>query len=537
MAQGQVFVGIDVGSAAVKVVALSLNDGAASVEGATGVPVIGGLDDSEEERLSQERLAVKRALDELGVRGSHLAVSLPMMATTVRKVRLPHSSAENMERMIRYEAERFIPLPVDEVELGYHLVEGLAQAHSETLIVAARKSVVAERAQLARDSGCRMPIATPGSVALFNALRDGLTADTTVAIVDLGSASTDLIVTREGEIELARTTLIGGHDLTQAFSEDLSVDLVEAEQAKRQEGVMLVRGVSDQPDLTTWQQASEQRPQVARWLGQLCQEIRHTLESYRGQATHGAVGELVLTGGAACTPGLAEALQTALSVKVRVIEGWEAYGVKGEAPEPGLYGTAVGLALQAGHAAAVSVNLVPREVEVRQRTRQRTQLAALLLGLLMISVGGLSWLGAAKVRAVEEELERTEARVERLSKETGGVAAAKAESKALAGIEDLAQKLDRPENRVLELLRLVSTVMPEDVWIEEFNYEQGRLLRLRGKALSSAAVKDAVLELARHEELGDVVLDDVTRDEIDGETVYSFVAACHFPSEKEANRR
>ena len=128
MARPQVFLGIDVGHAAVKLAAITRQEDGWHLEGVATAPVAVSRDASSDERDAQETAAVRQALASLRIRPGQAAINVPTAAAPVRKVRLPHASSENMESMIEFEAERFLPLPVAEINIDYHLIQGLAQA-------------------------------------------------------------------------------------------------------------------------------------------------------------------------------------------------------------------------------------------------------------------------------------------------------------------------------------------------------------------------------------------------------------------------
>jgi len=167
-----------------------------------------------------------------------------------------------------------------------------------------------------------------------------------------------------------------------------------------------------------------------------------------------------------------------------------------------------------------------------RRERRRASVAVAAVVLLALGLGIAFWSVTSDLSRREQKLATVELQVKNLEQQTGGVEAAQAEWAALDDMEQLSYRARDPRRAALGLLRDVSAALPEGTWIEEFSYERGRLLRLHGQALRSPSVQETVAALAQLPYLGDVVLDDVARNQIAGKPVFTFTVSCHLPPEE-----
>jgi len=534
MARGESYLGIDVGSSAIKVVELAPGAKGLRLVRAATVPLEAGRVDVGEERV---RAALRSALASQRAQPTAVAGGISTRSAAVREIKLPHTSEDNLGRMVRFEAERFIPFPIDQVTLDHHVMDSQAQDAARVLVVATRKEDALGLLKLL--SGLNLPEAAieVTAIASFNALsRDG-GPDSPSAIVDLGHRSTDIVLRRGQDLVLARSAPVGSQELTEAYQQDLQVDFREAEQAKCERGVVGVSleggvevlagdlvGVVEQAD----------RPKVAEWLSRLLHEVRYTLESFRRQAGE-EVGRIELAGGGALTPGLPEALEAALGAAVQLARPWgrlETARATPDAPDP-VFAVACGLALQAAGRAAIGINLTPEEVRVSRRTRARAGRYA-TLGVVGCTVVALTIGGLVAATALRErKLHDVQARLQQSGASEDKWKAASAQAETYGEVVGALDALRPQAASPLEVLLLLSRDLPAGVWVTEFSYQVGESVVIRGAAKDSPSVTDAVRAVQRAKVFEDVILDYRNLTDIGGKPVYDFRLTCKLPGKAE----
>jgi Tfp pilus assembly PilM family ATPase len=96
------------------------------------------------------------------------AFALPGHAVFVRRVRLPRTSEERLQRIIRFEARQQIPFPLEQTLLQYQVTSTEVPDEVEVLLVAIKRDIVDNYMHLIRRLGLRPIRLGVSSFALFN---------------------------------------------------------------------------------------------------------------------------------------------------------------------------------------------------------------------------------------------------------------------------------------------------------------------------------------------------------------------------------
>lgn len=176
--------------------------------------------------------------------------------------------------------------------------------------------------------------------------------DVGVALVDLGGATTELAVFRDGKMRHLASIPWGGGTVTNDLAKGLSITYTEAEKAKERHGVAFAQLVDPRETVELPGPGPGARRQVAREL--IAHIIEQRLDEILGLVareleTAGESGKLgagaVLTGGGAGLTGAVEVAQHAFGMPVRVgIPGDGLTGLADSVRKP-QFATATGLAV------------------------------------------------------------------------------------------------------------------------------------------------------------------------------------------------
>jgi type IV pilus assembly protein PilM len=269
-------IGLDVGSTAVR--AAELAEGSPpTVVRAAQVPLPAGAVENGEVR---EVEAVSEGLRELWTRGGFKSRKVWMgvgnQRVVVREIALPTMPEKELRQSLGFQVQEFIPMPVDEAVLDYHLIEEIevdGRQMLRLLLVAAQKAMV-----------------------------DTLV---TSAVVDVGAHVTNIVVHAAGETRFVRILPSGGRDITVAIARGLTVEDEVAERLKRGE---IVEGSTAGPE-----QALEVAMQRAT---QFVDEIRSSLEFYTAQTQGARIERLLISGGGSKLEGFIDIVRQRIPVTV-----------------------------------------------------------------------------------------------------------------------------------------------------------------------------------------------------------------------------
>jgi type IV pilus assembly protein PilM len=306
-------IGLDIGSTAVR--AAELTEGSPpTVIRAAQVPLSAGAVENGEVRDVE---AVAEALRELWTRGGFKSRKVWMgvgnQRVVVREIALPTMAEKELRQSLGFQVQEFIPMPVDEAVLDYHLIEEIevdGRPMMRLLLVAAQKAMVdtlvaaATGAKLEPMGLDLVPFAMVRAVGATGA---GMELETTggEAVVDVGAHVTNIVVHAAGETRFVRILPSGGRDITVAIARGLSVDDEVAERLKRGETVDDVDATPEQAHEIAMQRAT-----------QFVDEIRSSLEFYTAQTQGARIERLLISGGGSKLEGFIDILRQRIPVTV-----------------------------------------------------------------------------------------------------------------------------------------------------------------------------------------------------------------------------
>ncbi|MBN2196581.1 MAG: pilus assembly protein PilM [Polyangiaceae bacterium] len=153
--------------------------------------------------------AVRACAAPLVLHGEGIAVALDGDRTFVHRIELPASARRQIDDVLPFEIEAQVPVELEELVYDYRQIGSTKSTEPITMLVAAaRTEVVRERIALVTEALKVAPDRIGvGPLALAN-LHPVLPAGTgagSVALVDLGGASTEVVVVVRGEVAFART--------------------------------------------------------------------------------------------------------------------------------------------------------------------------------------------------------------------------------------------------------------------------------------------------------------------------------------------
>jgi type IV pilus assembly protein PilM len=243
---------------------------------------------------------------------------------------------------LRFQVQEFIPIPVDDAELDFHVLEEFSDGDTRMLrmlLVAAHKDMVGSLMEAVQQAGLKpVSIDLNPFAQLRTMSRDSALGQGTEVLVDVGGGVTDIMVHENGVPIFVRILVLGSDDISDALSSGLSIDREAAEQIKQ--------GGLETAD-------SSARSIMEEQTRKFVDEVRGSLDYYRTQVrTGGPVQRILLSGAGALLDGLVDRLSNATNLPVQVANPFDRFQAKGTSfgPEelaqvgPALT-TAIGLAL------------------------------------------------------------------------------------------------------------------------------------------------------------------------------------------------
>ena len=313
--QRKSIVGLDIGSSCIKAVELARDKFDFVVTGYAQIEVPN--EGARQEAIAELMRAAK-------FRSKRVATAVSGKNVIFRYVSMAEMAEDRVVQAVRLEADKYIPFDVNEVELDAQklatTVDAAGKPEMKVLLVAAKKTVVADHARMLTELGLQPVSVGVDGFALGNAwelgelINPGIQdAGRTIALVDIGASKTSINILRDNVSYFAREVPMGGQDLTNAIARRLGIDPAQAEQLKREPG----------DDLPTIQEACMQ---VLEDLGN---EINRSFDFFENQFD-GEVQEVWLTGGTALLPFLEESFERIFEKRTKTWNPVEGLKVRAE---------------------------------------------------------------------------------------------------------------------------------------------------------------------------------------------------------------
>jgi type IV pilus assembly protein PilM len=300
-------VGVDISSTAVKLLQLSRTGNRYRVEHYAVEPLppnaVVEKNIVEVEAVGE---AIRRAMARSGSKARYAAAAVAGSAVITKLIPMPSDlDDEEMESQVELEAVNYIPYPIEEVNLDFEVL-GPMPGNTEmvqVLLAASRSENVESRASALELGGLTARVMDVEAFAIENAfalLADGLSVprDGVVAMVDVGATMTTLNILRNGRSLYSREQVFGGKQLTDEVMRRYGLSYEEAGLAKRQGGL---------PE-------SYEIEVLEPFKEALVQQISRLLQFFYAGSEFNRVDQVVLAGGCASIPGVADMVEEQLGV-------------------------------------------------------------------------------------------------------------------------------------------------------------------------------------------------------------------------------
>lgn len=302
-------IGLDIGSSAVRAVQLSGGRGGHTLDrlGQVMLPP-GAVRDGEVVDPDAVVEALRILMSRYKFKGRKVALGVANQQVVVRQVDLPSLPPDQLRESLPFQVQDYIPIPVDQAQLDFELLEEFTNPDgtqmSRLLLVAAAREMVDGLLDVLRKAKLEPVLLDLDAFALLRALDGGAVPGEGTGggemIVNVGSTVTNIVVHSGGTPRFVRILLMGGNSVTESLQNAFGMNWEQAEATKA----------------TPQTPGSPEAQMVAERAQRFIEEVRGSLDYYRAQGDSIQVERVVLSGGGALLPGLAERLSDAVRLPV-----------------------------------------------------------------------------------------------------------------------------------------------------------------------------------------------------------------------------
>lgn len=322
--------------------------------------IIEGGEIKDEAALSE---TIKKALAQVKgdkLKTKYVVASLPEEKAFLQVIQMPPMEEAEMKKAVYFEAENYIPLPIEKVYLDAQIVKPVSGNldHIDVLIVALPQKTVDSYLTSFQKSGLKPLVFEMESQAVARSLVKGEKSLEPLLLIDLGATRASFVIFSGHSLRFTTSLPFSSQKFTENIAKNFKISLKEAEALKKKHGIEEGKGkeIFDilKPDLTNF--VDKIKTYLNYYQTHFSHE--HILPALGGEARQGrpdsrAVQKIIFCGGASNLKGLDNFLSQELQLQIITGNPWSNIlpNPLKEVPELPYqeslkYATALGLALR-----------------------------------------------------------------------------------------------------------------------------------------------------------------------------------------------
>ena len=303
-------IGVDIGFNSIKIVQLSKGD-VPSLLAYNILPtpprVIASVNEQDKQRVIA---AIRDSLAKARPRKikTNLAISgLPESKVFTKILQMPNLTPEEMIEAVPHEANRQIPLAIEQTYLDWQPLNLNTDRTQEILVVVAPKNLVDLYLQMFTAVGLNLIALETKPIAAVRALIRPQEPEASL-IVDIGAEATGIIVYDLNTIKFTYTIPHGANAFTKTIAYAMKISEQEAEKLKRQTGFK-----------KDSKKGNEILESIKPAMQDIIDEIGNAKKYYENRSKPPRkIQKIKLTGGGAYTPGIVEYISQSVNLKTEL---------------------------------------------------------------------------------------------------------------------------------------------------------------------------------------------------------------------------
>ena len=290
---------------------------------------------------------IRNGLSEAKIRNRYVVSAIASQQAITRNISIPKMPEKELDEAIKWEAERYIPFPIEEVVLDYYLLDNPDDIEEggqmEVVIAAAQNEVVAKDVEVLRLAGLEPVAIDLKSFATLRALHGSILgehlnkstlsgrryteANEVAVVMEVGANVATITLVKGERVLMNRNISIAADDFSAAIQKAFGIPFDQAEEIKLDYGSATLP-TEDEEDLLDFNATRDRFSPAQVYdslrpvLVELTTEIRRSLDFFRVQSGEAVIDRMILTGGGSKLRGLPEAIGDALGFKVEMGDPW-----------------------------------------------------------------------------------------------------------------------------------------------------------------------------------------------------------------------
>jgi len=309
------FLGIDLGTSAVKIVELTLRGKKVHLENYGWADFDFFVKNNNNFQSYEERIKMylKKLTEKMKVKPKTAYVSIPGFIGLISLIDFPNMSREEIDKAINFEAHKYVPASLKDVSVAWDIVdkkENLStegdESRIQVLLVVVPKKEVIRCENIVKYSGLGIKAM---ELETFSIARSLVGDDMgNFLIIDIGSRACNIILVEKGIVKVNRNIDSGGNEITSAIAESMNISPERAEMLKKQ-GKDFIN--------------SKESMIIFPALEIISSEATRVVSAYKDKIGNVKIDAVILSGGTAKLKGIDTYFSKALNIKTIIGDPWK----------------------------------------------------------------------------------------------------------------------------------------------------------------------------------------------------------------------
>lgn len=306
--------GLDIGSHSIKLIEVGTASGPQLLAAGSIPTPPKALQSTLEADHQAVAAAISQLIKETGAKSNSVVFALPESQVFTRVIEVPALSQRELASAMSWEAEQYIPLPLDQVNVDYSILREAKETGTDkmdVLLVACPKTLLEKYLTIIEFAELIPLAAETEIIATTRALTRSIASVKHAALfVSLGAQTTDLAIVRNGILAFTRSIAAGGEALSRALISGLDFNVNQAEEFKRTYGL--------EQDKLQGKIVSAVKPIMDTIIGEMKRAVAYYTERHKDER----IEVVILSGGTAKLPGMVVYMAQNIGIETQLANPW-----------------------------------------------------------------------------------------------------------------------------------------------------------------------------------------------------------------------
>lgn len=286
--------------------------------------------------------AINKLVIDAKIATNNVSVALPESKVYTKVIDMPNLSEKELSSAIYWEAEQYIPAPLDTMTLDWSILKrpksGDTATKMQVLLVAAPITIIKRYQTILELAGLSIAGIETEILSVIRSVVADENFPTTL-IMNIGALSTSLSIVQNGSVVFTYIIPLGGIALTRAIASDFGFALPQAEEYKK------IYGLMDKDFGGKISNAIQ--PVLSSMAVEVKKAINFYTDKYKNESP---IVQLLLTGGSASLAGIGSYFVQNVGVETVIANPWKMLNIQGVPvdmePRGSEFAVSIGLALK-----------------------------------------------------------------------------------------------------------------------------------------------------------------------------------------------